>query len=40
VVERLLRGLDEELESYLAEESLAELLQKFEDDAKHEDSLV
>jgi DNA-binding IscR family transcriptional regulator len=40
VVEQLLRELDEELESHLAEESLAELLQKFEDDTKHEDSLV
>jgi len=40
VVDRLLRELDEELESHLAEQSLAELLQKFEDDAKHEDSLV
>jgi membrane protein len=40
VVNRLLRELDAELESHLAEQSLAELLQKFEEDTKHEDSLV
>jgi membrane protein len=40
VVDQLLRELDQELESYLAEQSLAELLQKIEDDTKHEDSFV
>ena len=40
VVGRLLRQLERDLESHLGEDSLAELLQKFEDDAKHEDSLV
>ena len=40
VVDQLLRELDQELESHLAEQSLAELLQKIEDDTKHEDSLV
>jgi hypothetical protein len=40
VVDRLLRELEQDLDSHLGEESLAGLLQKFEDETKHEDSLV
>ena len=37
-VSELLRSIDQQLESYMGSESLADLLRKFEDD--HEDSLV
>jgi membrane protein len=40
VVGSLLRELEQDLELHLGEATLADLLQKFEDDAKHEDSLV
>jgi membrane protein len=40
VVDRLLRELEQDLELRLGEETLADFLQKFEDDANHEDSLV
>jgi membrane protein len=40
VVDSLLRELEQGLELRLGEETLADFLQKFEDDAKHEDSLV
>jgi membrane protein len=40
VVDRLMRELDQDLESHLGKESLAVVLQKFKDGAKHEDSLV
>ncbi len=40
VVGRLLGELEQDLASHLGEESLADLLQKFEDETKHEDSLV
>jgi len=40
VVDSLLRKLEQDLELRLAEQTLADFLQKFEDDAKHEDSLV
>ena len=40
VVDSLLRELERDLELRLGEETLADFLQKFEDDAKHEDSLV
>jgi len=40
VVDSLLRELEQDLELRLGEETLADFLQKFEDDAKHEDSLV
>jgi membrane protein len=40
VVDGLLRGLEQDLDLRLGEESLAGLLQKFEDQTKHEDSLV
>jgi membrane protein len=40
VVDRLLRELEQDLELRLGEETLADFLQKFEDYAKHEDSLV
>jgi DNA-binding IscR family transcriptional regulator len=40
VVDGLLRELEQDLELRLGEATLADLLQKFEDNAKHEDSLV
>jgi membrane protein len=40
VVDRLLLELEQDLDLRLGEESLAGLLQKFEDETKHEDSLV
>jgi membrane protein len=40
VVDGLLRELEQDLDLRLGEESLAGLLQKFEDETKHEDSLV
>jgi membrane protein len=40
VVDSLLRELEQDLELRLGEATLADFLQKFEDDAKHEDSLV
>ena len=40
VVDSFLRELEQDLELRLGEETLADFLQKFEDDAKHEDSLV
>jgi membrane protein len=40
VVDSLLRELEKDLELRLGEETLADFLQKFEDDANHEDSLV
>ena len=39
-VSKLLGELDQELESHFGDKSLIEVLQYFEDDAKHEDSLV
>ncbi len=39
-VDSLLRELERDLELRLGEETLADFLRKFEDDAKHEDSLV
>jgi membrane protein len=40
VVDSLLRELEQDLELRLGEATLADFLQKFEDDAKHENSLV
>ena len=40
VVDSLLRELERDLELRLGEETLADFLRKFEDYAKHEDSLV
>ena len=40
VVDSFLRELEQDLELRLGEETLADFLQKFEDDAKYEDSLV
>jgi membrane protein len=40
VVDGLLRELEQDLELRLGEATLADLLQKFEDNAKHEDSLL
>ncbi|MDH3633970.1 MAG: YihY/virulence factor BrkB family protein [Gammaproteobacteria bacterium] len=39
-VSNYLRGLEQALESHMGEESLAQFIQSFEDESRHEDSLV